>query len=43
MKKNIEALYIPIAVILFHIIYLVGSIILNHFVPGAFSFGWIKK
>jgi len=41
MKKNIEALYIPIAVILFHIIYLVGSIILNHFVPGAFSFGWI--
>jgi hypothetical protein len=41
MKKNIEALYIPLAVILFHIIYLVGSIIINHFVPGAFSFGWI--
>jgi hypothetical protein len=42
MKKNIEALYIPLAVILFHIIYLVGSIIINHFVPGAFSFGWIS-
>jgi len=42
MKKNIEALYIPLAVILFHIIYLVGSIIINHFVPGAFSFGWIN-
>jgi hypothetical protein len=41
MKKNIEALYIPLAVILFHIIYLVGSIIINHFVPGAFSFSWI--
>lgn len=36
MKKNIEALYIPIAVILFHIIYLVGSIALNYSFVGFY-------
>jgi hypothetical protein len=36
MKKNIEALYIPIAVILFHIIYLIGSIVLNYSFVGFY-------
>ena len=36
MKKNIEALYIPIAIISFHIIYLVGSIVLNHSFVGFY-------
>jgi hypothetical protein len=36
MKKNIEALYIPIVVILFHIIYLVGSIVLNYSFVGFY-------
>ena len=39
--KNIKVLYVPLAFIFFHIIYLIGSIILNHFIPGAFSFSWI--
>ena len=36
MKKNIQALYIPIAVILFHVIYLVGSIALNYSFVGFY-------
>jgi hypothetical protein len=36
MKTNIEALYIPIAVILFHIIYLVSSIALNYSFVGFY-------
>ena len=36
MKKNIEALYIPIVIILFHIIYLIGSIVLSYSFVGFY-------
>jgi hypothetical protein len=36
MKNNNKALYVPIAVILFHIIYLVGSIALNYSFVGFY-------